>query len=181
GMLIDLSHTGYKTTMEAMEISQSPVVFSHSNVDALCPSPRNLNDVQIKTLANKNGVIGINGFPAFLSKKTNPTIDDYIDHIDYIVNLVGIEHVGISMDYWEGMESVASMSEAQNLYEGFLKTGRWKEESYSSPPWRYPKGIELPSKLSNLSNSLLKRGYSEEDIKLILGGNFIRVYGETFG
>lgn len=181
GILVDLSHTGYQTTMEAIEISKKPVVFSHSNVDSLCSSPRNLKDDQIKAVANKGGVIGINGFPAFVAIKDRPTVDDFIDHIDYIRTLVGIEHVGISLDYWEGMASVASINEAQKLYDGFVKTGRWKKESYGSPPWWYPEGIEEPSKLPNLTKALLKRGYSEKDIKLVLGENFIRVYKEVWG
>jgi membrane dipeptidase len=107
-------------------------------------------------------------------------VEDYIDHIDYIRNLVGIEYVGMSLDYWEGMAGVASVDEAQILYNYFLKSGRWKKESYLSPPWWYPEGIEEPSQLPNLTKALVKRGYTEQEIKLVMGGNFIRVYKEVW-
>ncbi|WP_134698670.1 dipeptidase [Ammoniphilus sp. YIM 78166] len=180
GIVIDLSHTGYQTTMEVMKISEKPVIFSHSNVYQLCPSPRNIKDDQIKAVAEKDGVIGIVGFPAFVSKSDTPTVDNYVDHIDYIAKLVGVRHVGIGIDYYEGMDGIASMEEATKIYDQLITSGKWKAESYPPPPWKYPSGIEDPSKFPNLTKALLKRGYSEEHVLQILGGNFIRVYEEVW-
>ncbi|MCY3831405.1 MAG: membrane dipeptidase [Chloroflexi bacterium] len=89
GIAVDCSHTGERTTLDAMDISEKPVVFSHNLAKAVCESPRNLSDEQIKRLAETGGVIGINGFPPFVAKKARPTLDDLLKHGDYISELGG--------------------------------------------------------------------------------------------
>lgn len=180
GILVDITHTGYETTMDAIKTSEKPLIFSHSNVFNLCPSPRNIKDDQIKAIAEKDGVIGVVGFPAFVSSKANVTVDDLIDHIDYIKNLVGIKHIGIGVDYWEGMDGITPIEESRKLYDGLISSGAWTTNAYPPPPWTYPTSIEDPSKFSNLTKALLKRGYSEEEVLLILGENFMRVYEEVW-
>lgn len=180
GILVDLTHAGYQTSLEAMQISEKPVIFSHSNVYNLCPSSRNIRDEQIKCLADKGGVIGVVGYPAFVKNKPKVTLDDLIDHIDYIRDLVGIEHVGLGIDYWEGMDGIASIEEAHKLYNDLISLGRWKKESYPEPPWTFPQGIETPEKFPNLTRALLRRGYSETEIELILGKNYLRVYNKVW-
>lgn len=180
GIVVDLSHTGYQTTMEAIEVSEKPVIVSHANVYNLCPVARNLKDDQIVAIAQKGGLVGINGYPAFVSKKKQPTIDDYIDHIDYIVDLVGVEHVAVSLDFYEGMSSVADDYEAKKIYNEQITDGRWKNETYPEPPWHYPQGLSLPEEFPNLTKRLIERGYSESDLGLIMGENFIRVYKEVW-
>lgn len=180
GIVVDVSHTGYQTTLEAIEISEKPVIASHANVHKLHPVVRNLKDDQIIALAQKGGVIGINGFPGFVSNKKNPTLDDFVDHIDYIVDLVGINHVAISLDFYEGMSSIMNDSEANQVYNQQLSDGRWKKETYPEPPWNYPNGLTLPDEFPNLTKILLERGYDEEDIRLIMGENFIRVFKDVW-
>jgi membrane dipeptidase len=152
--------------MEAMEVSEAPVIFSHSNAWKVCPSKRNLKDDQIRALAQKKGVIGMNAFPGFV-KKENPTLNHLLDHVDYIVNLVGIDHVGIGFDY------------SQSSPEDYAKWG-YDPETYPQPPWRYPKDIDEISKAPNWTQGLIERGYSEEDIKKILGENFLRVFRQVW-
>src|SRR5690625_232194 len=176
GIVVDVSHTGYRTTLEAIELSEKPVIASHSNVYSICPVARNLKDEQIIAIAKKGGVIGINGFPGFVSNKDKPSLDNYIDHIDYIVNLVGIDHVAISLDFYEGMSSITSDTEANLMYKQQILDGRWKKETYPKPPRNYPQGLSLPEEFPNLTKALLERGYSQHDIKLIMGANFIRVF-----
>jgi len=166
GMVVDLSHVGYRTSMEAIEVSKEPVIFSHSNADSICPSKRNLKDDQIKALAKNRGVIGINAFPAFV-KEADPTLADLIDHIDYIAHLVGTDHIGIGFDF------------AQESIEEYKAFG-YDPEVYPLPPWTYPREIDDVSKTPNLTEGLLARGYSESDVKKILGENFIRVYEEVW-
>lgn len=176
GIVVDLSHTGYQTTLDAIKVSEKPVIASHSNVHNLHPVARNLKDEQIIAIAETDGVIGINGYPAFLSKKDQPTIDDYIDHIDYIVNLVGVNHVAVSLDFYEGMSSIMDDSEAIKLYKQNIADGMWKQETYPKPPWNYPNGLSLPEEFPNLTKRLLERGYSEQDVRKIMGENFVRVF-----
>jgi membrane dipeptidase len=180
GIVVDCSHTGCKTTMEAIEASSKPVIISHGNARAVCDSFRNLGDDQIKAIAKNGGVIGLNGYPAFVAKKDKPTVDDLIDHADYIANLVGVEHVSVGIDYYEGMAGVASDIEAKAMYNGWVASGAWDPRDYPPPPWHYPQGIEMPDKLPNLTKALLRRGYSQKDVKNILGLNLIRVFNEVW-
>ncbi|MBN1222034.1 MAG: dipeptidase, partial [Candidatus Aminicenantes bacterium] len=166
GMLVDLSHVGYRTSMEAMEVSEAPVIFSHSNANSVCPSKRNLKDDQIKALAEKKGVIGMNAFPAFV-KRENPCLEDLLDHIDCIAGLVGVDHIGLGFDF------------AQESIEEYKAFG-YDPDTYPLPPWTYPRDIEDVSKTPNLTEGLLGRGYAEGDIKKILGENFIRVFKEVW-
>ena len=180
GVVVDLSHTGYKTTMEAMEVSQQPVVFSHSNARAVLNSARNISDEQIKALARSGGVIGVNGTPYFVSEKAKPTMQDLMNHIRHIADLVGMDHVGLGLDYYEGMAGVASDEQAQKLYADFVSSGTWNPCTYAPPPWYFPDAIRKPSDLPNLTVALSKEGFQEDEIKNILGLNFLRVFKEVW-
>ena len=180
-IVVDCTHTGYRTTMDAIEASSRPVVFSHSNPKAVKDSPRNITDEQIRAAAGTGGLIGMVGFPAFVSASTKPTLDEFIDHIDYVVNLVGDDHVGLGIDYYWIQAAITADDEATRLYEEFVATGKWRPETYPPPPIHYPDGIETPRDLRNLTRRLLERGYSEETTKKILGGNWVRVFREVWG
>src|SRR5690606_23579948 len=84
GIIVDCSHTGARTTLDAIEVSSQPVIFSHANARAVHPSNRNITDEQIRALAAKGGVIGVVGFPGFVSHMARPSLDRFIDHIDHI-------------------------------------------------------------------------------------------------
>ena len=180
-VVVDCTHTGYRTTMDAIEASSRPVVFSHSNPKAVKDSLRNITDDQIKAAAATGGLIGMVGFPAFVSASTKPTLDEFIDHIDYVVKLVGDDHVGLGLDYYWIQAAFTGIEEATELYEEFVTAGKWRPESYPPPPIHYPDGIETPRDLRNLTRRLLERGYSEETTKKILGGNWVRVFREVWG
>ena len=180
-VIVDCSHTGERTTLEAIARSTAPVVFSHANVKALRPSARTITDQQIKAAAETGGLIGIVGYPAFVSASPRPTLDEFIAHIDYVVELVGSDHVGLGIDYYQGQAGVADLATAEALYRGAVASGRWNPESYPPPPYHYPAGIETPRTLPNLTRRLLERGYSEDDTKKIIGGNWLRVFREVWG
>jgi membrane dipeptidase len=181
GVLIDVAHTGYKTAMESIEYSEKPVVFTHSNPKAVYDNPRNISDELIKAIANKNGVIGMNGYPAFLSKSNRPSIDLFIEHMKYIIDLVGIDYVGLGIDYYEYQAGVASDADATKMYDWLISSGTWSKSAYPAPPWYYPEGIELPEKLPNLTKAFVEKGFSDQDIKKILGLNFLRVFKQVWG
>jgi membrane dipeptidase len=164
-----------------MEVSSAPVAFSHSNAKAVCASARNLADDQIRAVAAMGGVIGMNGFPAFVAPVERPTIDHLIAHVDHIAGLVGPRHIGLGLDYYEGMASVASLEQAQAAYRLLVDSGTWQPDNYPPPPWHYPQGIEEPSGLPRLTEALVARGYKDEDIVGILGGNFLRVFRQVWG
>ena len=187
GIVISLSHTGKRTCMEAMEVSQAPVVYSHSNALALNDHCRNIDDEQIEAVARKGGVVGVNPIDRFLrtdSAPENPvTIEDMLDHVDYMVRLVGSDHVGIGLDLMEFEEAFSK--------KGVMSSRNFPPERYErifkpefKPPGvvlGYAKGLESVAQLPNLTQGLLARGYSEEDVAKIMGGNFLRVFREVWG
>lgn len=175
-IVVDCSHTGYRTTMDALEISSAPTVFSHANAYSVHPSPRNIRDDQIKAAAATGGLVGVNGFPPFVGSSTRPSLDDFIRHIDYMVELVGIDHVALGIDYYEGMHPVANEEEAAAFFKQQLAQRRWSEASYPPPPHHYPKEIATPTELPNLTARLLQRGYSTDDVRKLIGGNWLRVF-----
>ena len=167
GMLIDLSHGGIKTSLDAIDASKDPVIFSHSNAYGIAPHIRNLQDEQIIAVASKGGIIGINGASQLLGSEKS-TSDKFADHIDYITNLVGSEHISLGLDLVYFHE-ILSM-----FYE------RAGEVFY---PKGYIAGVTdsfQPEKIGELIETLLKRGYSETAIKNILGGNYLRVIHQVW-
>jgi membrane dipeptidase len=180
-VIVDCSHTGYRTTMDAIEASSAPVVFSHANPRAVHPSPRNILDDQIKAVAKTGGLVGAVGYPAFVSSAPRPSLEEFIAHIDYMVQLVGIDHVGLGIDYFVEMDPITPLAQAQASYEARLAAGIWSAKSYPPPPYIYPAGIETPASLPNLTAGLLRRGYAAADVHKILGGNWLRVYRAVWG
>src|SRR6185369_12169278 len=98
GMVVDCSHTGYRSSLEMMELSTAPVVFSHSNPRALWTHDRNVRDEQILACARTGGVVGVNGIGIFLGDNDTRS-ERVVDHIAYVAELAGPEHVGIGLDY----------------------------------------------------------------------------------
>lgn len=129
GMMVDISHAGEQTFYDALEISQKPIVASHSSARALCNHPRNLTDDQLKALAKKGGVAQVTLYSGFLKEEGTATIIDAINHLNHMVNIMGIEHVGIGTDFDGdgGIIGCASASELINFTRCLLKE-RYNEE-----------------------------------------------------
>lgn len=179
-VIVDCSHTGLRTSLEAIERSTAPVVLSHSNVAAVHSSARNVQRELIEAIARSGGVIGVVGFPAMVANASAPSLDQFIAHIDAIVDYVGIDHVALGIDYYRGQAGVASDEEARRGYEWALRTGMWGA-AYPPPPHHYPAGIETPRTLPNLTRRLLERGYNESQVRKILGENWLRVMRSVWG
>ena len=165
GMVVDLSHCSHRTTMEAMELSTAPCIFSHSNPRALWDHERNICDDQIKACAAKGGVIGVVGIGIFLGDNDIRTAT-LADHVDYLVNLVGLEPVGIGLDYafeGEGGDDLAAITAAARDY--------WPQHQYD---YDHVDCVR-PAQIFELTEELLRRQYADKDVVAILGGNFMRV------
>ena len=180
-IIIDCSHTGLRTSLEAIQLSNAPVVFSHSNVRSVHNSKRNIDDEQIRAVAKSGGLIGMNGFPSYVSSAPKPTLNEFLRHFEYVVDLVGIDHVGLGIDYFTHQVGVATEVEALAYYEDSVRVGRWRPDTYPPPPYHYPEGIEVPQKLGNLTKALVERGLREDEISKILGGNWLRIFGAVLG
>ena len=180
-VIVDGSHTGERTTLEAIEASTRPFVFSHANAKAVHACPRNITDEQIRAAATTGGLIGINGFPAFVGTSPRPTTEDFLRHLDHVANVAGIDHVALAIDYYEGMHPVADETEAQKMYKQQLAVRRWSAEVYPPPPHYYPSGMATPKELPNLTAALLAHGYSADETRKIIGGNWLRVMRAVWG
>jgi membrane dipeptidase len=179
-VIVDCSHTGQRTSLDAIERSTAPVILSHSNVAAVHSSPRNVSHELIDAIAKSGGVIGAVGFPGMVSSAARPSLDQFIAHIDAIVQRVGIDHVGLGLDYYAGQHGVASDEAAIRGYDAAIRSGVWTT-AYPPPPHYYPAGIETPRTLPNFTRGLLERGYTESDVRKVLGANWMRVMKAVWG
>ncbi|MEM6438998.1 MAG: membrane dipeptidase [Pseudomonadota bacterium] len=178
---VDCAHTGHRTSMDAVEHSAAPVIISHANARAVHDNLRNVEDELIRAVAGTGGVIGTVGFPSFLTAEGQPSLDAFIDDIAYKADLVGIDHTGLGIDYYLGQWGVEDDAAALARYEGLLAEGLWRPGQYPPPPYKYPEGIETPRTLPALTERLLARGFSTEDIRKVLGENWRRVFAEIWG
>ncbi|MDQ1083693.1 MULTISPECIES: dipeptidase [Microbacterium] len=167
GMVPDGSHVGARTSFDICAVSTRPVVFSHSNMRAVWEHPRNITDDQARAVADTGGVVGITGVGIFLGPNT-PTLDAMVRHIEYAVNLVGIDHVGLSTDFsfdWETFRDVLSTS--PELYdESYTRWGR--------VDWMPPETFV------GVGAALAARGWADGDIAAVVGGNFRRVAAQSW-
>ncbi len=155
GMLIDVSHLNETGFRDVMALAQTPVIASHSNCRALADTPRNLRDEQIEALAARDGVMGINAISAFVGDGSGrPGVEDMLDHVDHVVKIAGIRHVGIGFDFCGGFEDHLSLPHAL--------------ETFDVLPGHHH--------LKDFTAALIRRGYTDDDIERILGGNFMRVF-----
>lgn len=161
GMVVCGSHSGYRTAREAIDASATPVIFSHSNPRAMFDHPRNIPDDLMTACAARGGVIGINGVGMFLGDNDNRT-ETFADHVDYALDLVGDDHVGIALDY------VFDPSELDDFVAG--------------NPDLFPPEFGLarmnliePTRLPEIARTLLQRGHGKETLGKLFGGNHLRI------
>ena len=160
GMVVDCAHTGYRTTMETIEASTSPVIISHTNARALTDHPRCVRDDQIEACAATGGVVGMTGLNIFLGGEATPR--RLVDHIDHVAGLVGPAHVGLGLDYVYDLETFQEFTDASpELYS--------PDADYSNMAQ-----IELED-APRITEELLARRYSETEVRGILGENWLRV------
>ena len=160
GMIIDVAHVAKGSVLDVLEISKDPVIVSHTCSRSLCDHPRNLDDETVERISENGGVIGLAFVPSFIDKK-KPTLNRLVDHIDYITELVGFDHVGLGPDY------INYLSEKKHAQ--LVKQLPKKRE-------RSIKGLEDVTKTPNITRAMVKRGYSDEEIEKVLGLNFLRIF-----
>ena len=169
GMAVDVAHCGDRTTLEAFEISKIPVLITHANCRALNPAqPRCKTDDAIRKMADRGGVMGITGVRPFVSAKEPTTIENVLDHYDHVAKLVGVEHLGVGSDIdLDGYDA---------LPDDYRK---WLHSQYKSSYAFRDKddieGVNHYQRMFDLTDGLIRRGYQDKDIELVLGGNFRRV------
>ena len=162
GMGIDVSHASFQTAMDAIHFSQAPISFSHNAAYTLRPTSRTRNDQELKACAEKGGIIAITAVPNSLSDDPAQDIDCVLDHYDYMVKLVGVDHVGIGTDTNIG-DHVA-----------FHRVMLGRDPSQLPAP--YLNGLESPADGKNIIRGLIRRGHSDVDVKKLVGGNALEFF-----
>jgi len=181
GMVVDVSHAGYKTALDAITSSQVPVILSHSNALTLCQSDRNVPDEVIQEIAKNGGAIGLNGFTPLVTKDVEQAdLNQLLDHAEYIAKMVGVEHLSLGLDYYTGQWPYVSTEVAVKNYNLNIKRGIWKVKNYPKPPHKWVDGLETPDKIGNLKPALLERGFTNKEVNKILAGNLVRVFSNVW-
>jgi membrane dipeptidase len=193
GMIVDATHTGYRTTMDMFEVSKDPVIFSHSNAATIWDVPRNAKDDQIKACVRTGGVICINSVDVFLGE-TGDVIPMMVQHIDYVSELVGAEHVGIGTDYeaynygrGEFKQRPAKPADPHLSFKSPKYGGRFNPMSVHQAAYLKASGGRSigpdwadcyymdPQLMPEFTETLLKHGYNDTEVRGILGENIMRV------
>lgn len=177
GIVVDLSHVSKATALDAIEVSKEPAIFSHSSAFSLCRNIRNVDDATIKALAEKGGVIGIAAMSMLLSERANDqgsTVQDYLNHIDYVADLVGTDHVGI------GLSAAPDSLSKEVLQDVIAKEHRLFPEFGVAPSLNKRYCLRSITELTEITKGLVGRGYSDNEIKKIIGGNFLRVFSRVW-
>jgi len=173
-MLVDVSHCGDKTTLDAIALAKGPIAITHSNARALVDHPRVKTDEAIKALAAKGGVMGITGVRMFVRASDPTNVGHMADHIDHVAKLTAIEHVGIGSDAdLNGYDDMPPDQYA--LLKGSYKASYGFRERIDID------GFDHPLKVFDLTEELIRRGYSNNNITAVLGGNFRRLLGQVWG
>jgi microsomal dipeptidase-like Zn-dependent dipeptidase len=178
GMLIDVSHCGERTTLEAIALSERPVAITHANPasfvgDQVDLAMRNKSDHVIDALAERGGVIGLSMYPRMAPDGRACTLSRFAEMVAWTVERVGVEHVGIGSDFCAGHSDETML---------WWRTGRWSREPVVQlDPVSFPDWMPTPAQFPALQGGLAGVGFESEEISLIMGGNWLRVFAETFG
>jgi len=160
GMVVDLAHMNREGFFQALDVAAAPVIVSHANTCGVMDNMRNLQDDQLKAIAAQGGLVGVMAIPAVVAKE-NACLDDVLRHLDYMVELVGVEHVALGLDFvkYDGPRTL------RDRHHPLREAGKVTD-------------FEEIEDFPKLVQALMDRGYTEADIGLILGGNHIRVLKE---
>lgn len=171
-ILIDLSHVGEQTSLEAIELSEEPCIFSHSNARTVTPTTkRNLTDEMIKLVSEKGGLVGLSSH-AFLCHHTEgiqPTLEDYMEHFIYLAELVGTDHIAIGTDIYEYYTKFYWETKTKLLYNS---------------PWYFETvfnaDLKRVDQYINIVRGMIGIGFSDDDVKKVLSGNYMRILKQVW-
>jgi membrane dipeptidase len=174
GMAVDVSHCGEQTSIDACAVSKRPVLVTHSNARALnTQQPRTKSDDAIRAMARTGGVMGITGVRMFVKADEPTTIEHMLDHYDHVAKLIGVDHLGVGSDIdLDGYDDMPA-EENKRLRAGY-------KTSYGFRDKIDIEGVDHPKRMYDLTEGLIRRKYSDDNIRGILGGNFRRVLAEIW-
>jgi len=179
GIAIDLSHANPATTVDALALSGEPVVMTHAGCAAVHAHPRNKTDEQLRALAAKGGVVGIYDLPYLTASPRQPTVDDYMAHMEHALQVAGEDHVGVGSDVGIAPldTSPAGLADIERNEKERRAAGLAAPEE-DRPP--YVIGLNVPRRMEIIADRLLRRGYSAAVAEKVLGANFARVFAQIW-
>ena len=180
GIAIDLSHANAATTTEVLALSAEPPVMTHAGCAAVHTHPRNKTDEQLRALAAKGGVVGIYDLPYLTASPRQPTVDDYMAHMEHALQVAGEDHVGVGSDVGIAPldTSPAGLADIERNEKERRAAGLSAPEE-DRPP--YVIGLDVPRRIEIIADRLLRRGYSAAATEKVLGANFARVFTQIWG
>ncbi len=181
GILIDVSHCGDRTAMEAMAASRAPVVITHANLRRFADKTRNKSDEVCRAVAEQGGIIGLATYSNLLPRGADTSVEEFCDLVEATVELVGIEHVGLGTDYYDGMPP--------EMVRGWT-TGRWSRAvpahmDLVDPDWKgevapFTDWFRSPRDMPNVGAALDARGFDETSVNAVMGRNWVRLMSQVF-
>jgi membrane dipeptidase len=180
GIAIDLSHANPATTADVLILSSKPPIMTHAGCAAVHAHPRNKTDEQLRALAAKGGVVGIYDLPYLTASPHQPTVDDYMAHLEHALQVAGEDHVGIGSDV-----GIAPFdTSAAGMAEFTREVAERRAAGLSAPEEDRPTyviGLNVPRRMEIIADRLLQRGYSATITEKVLGANFARVFTQIWG
>jgi len=173
GIMVDLSHVGAQTSEDAILASTKPVCYSHCLPSSLKQHPRNKSDEQLRFIADHGGFVGVTMFPPFLKRGIESTVDDYIEAIDYVINVIGEDTVGIGTDFTQGY--------GKPFFEWLTHDKGRHRRLTDFGTIKNPEGIQTIGDFPNLTTAMERAGWSASRIEKVIGANWLRVFGEVWG
>ena len=173
GVMIDLSHVGAKTSKQTIIASTKPVCYSHCLPSGLKEHPRNKSDEQLKFIASRGGFIGVTMFPPFLKRGADSTVDDYVEAIDYVINVAGEDCVGVGTDFTQGY--------GESFFDWITHDKGRHRRLTDFGTIRNPEGIRTIGELPNLTAAMQRAGWTESRIRKVIGGNWMQVFKAVWG
>jgi len=179
GIAIDLSHANPATTADALDLSSKPPVMTHAGCAVIHAHPRNKSDEQLRALADRGGVVGIYDLPYLTASPRQPTVEDYLDHLEHALKVAGENHVGIGSDVGIPPLDISDkgLAELNKELERRRTTGLAAPEE-DRPP--YVAGLNTPRRIEIIADQLLKRGYPAGVVEKVVGANFARVFADIW-
>jgi membrane dipeptidase len=179
GVAVDVSHANAQTTADAIAASSKPVIMSHAGCAAVHAHPRNKTDEQLRALADKGGVMGIYDLPYLTASPKQPTVDDYMAHMEHALKIMGEDHVGVGSD-----ASIEPFDTSPKGMAEFEKSEKMRQQAGLAAPEEdrptYVVGLNRPRRIEVITDELLKRGYSTKVAEKVIGGNFARALTEIW-
>ncbi|MBM4362581.1 MAG: membrane dipeptidase [Deltaproteobacteria bacterium] len=185
GIVLDLAHIGQRTIMEAIEASEQPVVVTHAGIRKFVDHPRTVSDEQMKAIAATGGVVGVTSFGSFNWRggRQRPRLADFLEAIEHAIGVAGIDHVGIGTDsvvepggYPQKVRDHSAMTYGPYSEKQIAHTRGFKEATAGFTTDEHLEGFRSMEHLPRVTQGLLDRGYREEDVRKVLGANFLRVF-----